>query len=216
MTKQRISFIFKILTTLSAFGGVFLSLLFARSEGYSHWSRRLLYFTDQSNLWIGVVFLLVLIFRRKPWIYLLKYIFTVSITVTGLVYCCLLAPFSDDSYTPWTLCNWFTHVVTPVLAIADFFLDDTPITLPKNAVFASLLPPFFYLACALLLENFAVDFGRGVPYPYFFLNYRSPAGLFGFSGEYPFFIGSFFWLFIFLLLVLGISVLYAKINKRRR
>ena len=219
MTKQRISFLLKIATFLSAFFGVSLSLVFAKREGYFPYHKRLLYFTDQSNLWIGVLFLSLLLCRNPSWkkrLYLLKYIFTVSITVTGLVFCCLLAPFADESYTPWTLCNLFTHVFTPLLAIVDFFLDDYPIFISKTAVFASLLPPFCYLVEALLLETFYVDFGRGVPYPYFFLNYRSPAGVFGFSGEYPFFLGAFYWLILFLLLVLGLAVFFARQKKKRR
>ena len=219
MNKKPVSFALKIATPTFAFVGVFISLLFANRDGYSHWSRRLLYFTAQSNLWIGIVFLLVFVCRKSsllPRIYLLKYVFTVSITVTGLVFCFLLAPFSDESYTPWTFCNILTHVLTPLFAIADFFLDEYRISLKKTAVFSALLPPFLYCVFAWILESFHVDFGRGVPYPYFFLNYRSPAKLFGFSNEPPFFVGSFYWLILFLLLVLTISLLYARHIEKRR
>lgn len=219
MNRRGVCFVLQFLTCLSAFGGVFLSLLFATRDGYSHWSKRLLYFTAQSNLWIGIVFLFLLAYRKKPrpsWLALLKFVFTVSITVTGLVFCFLLAPFSDDNYTPWTFCNLLTHVFTPLFAAVDFFLENQPVSPPKNAVFASLLPPFCYCAVSVTLQIFEVDFGRGVPYPYFFLNYRSPARLFGFSRERPFFLGSFYWLALFFLLVLGISVFYAKTMKKRR
>ncbi len=212
MNKKRVSFLLKIATPTSAFVGVLISLFFAKRDGYSHWSRRLLYFTAQSNLWIGIVFLLVLVCRKQSWkprIYLFKYVFTVSITVTGLVFCFLLAPFSDDGYTPWTFCNSLTHVVTPLFAVADFFLDEYRISMKKAAVFSALLPPFLYCLFTWILEGFYVDFGRGVPYPYFFLNYRSPAKIFGFSNERPFFVGSFYWLLLFLSLVLLISFLYA-------
>ena len=218
MGKKQLLSAFKIVTPLSAFGGVLISLFYAQRDGYSHWSRRLLYFTAQSNLWIGIVFLLLIVFRKQTWkrrLYLFKYVFTVSITATGLIFCFLLAPFSDDSYTPWTFCNLLTHVLTPLLTVADFFLDDYRIPLKTGAVFSALLPPLSYCVFAWILEGFQVDFGRGVCYPYFFLNYRSPAKLFGFSSERPFFVGSFYWLLLFLLLILGISFFYARYQRKK-
>lgn len=206
----------KICTVLSAFGGVLLSLVCAQRDGYSHWGRRLLYFTAQSNLWIGGWFLLLLALKGKLGekgerrLYLWKYAFTVSITVTGLVFCFLLAPFSDESYRPWTVCNLLTHIVTPVLAVVDFFTDGYRLELKKGQVFLPVLPPLCYMIFAGFLGALNTDFGRGVPYPYFFLNYRSPAGVFGFSAEKPFFIGSFYWIVAFALVVLGIAVLYAR------
>ena len=202
----------KIATVVSAFGGVILSLIFASRDGYSHWSKRLLYFTAQSNLWVGVIFLALLLFHKSERkLYLLKYIFTVSITITGIVFCCLLAPFSDESYHPWSFPNLLTHVFTPMLVIIDFFLDGR-YSLRKREVFLATLPPLFYFGFVTVLEGLRADFGRGVGYPYFFFHYRSPAGIFGFSSIRPFFIGSFYWFAILLLLTLGLGWLYARLT----
>lgn len=223
-----ISKILKYLTPAFSLSGVLLSLFFAQKDGYSHWSRRLLYFTAQSNIWISVTFLLIAFLpaskkeKRSRWletyknrIYLCKYVFTVSITITGLVFCLLLAPFSDENYRPWTLSNFLTHVVTPVLAVLDFILDKYPIRLTSKHVFASVLPPLFYLIFAAILSFLHTDFGRGVSYPYFFLNYRSPAGFFGFSNERPFLAGSFYWIVLLTLIVLCLGAFYARLKGQK-
>jgi hypothetical protein len=182
----------------------------------------LLYFTAQSNIWIGVTFLslLLLPFKKKNtelWkarLYLFKYIFTVCITITGLIFCCLLAPFADAEYQPWGIGNLLTHVFTPAFAIADLFLDEYPLTVNKKGVFLPLVPFLLYSFTASLLGFAHTDFGRGVPYPYFFFNYTSPAGVFGFSNVYPFYVGSFYWLLLFACMIIGVAHLYAHwLNK---
>jgi hypothetical protein len=222
--RVKISNILKICTVLSAFFGVGLSMYFAVLDGYSHWSKRLLYFTAQSNLWVGFTFLALLYFQTCPNLkqstlrtaYLLKYLFTVSISVTGIFYCGFLGPFADPSYRPWSFSSILTHVCTPTFAIADFFADDYKIELGKREIFLSALPPLFYVLLSALLFFMNTDFGRGVNYPYFFMNYRSPVGLFGFSKTLPFFMGAFYWLFLLCALVLGIATLYAKWNQKRK
>ncbi len=208
----------KILTVLSAFGGVLLSLISAPDDHFSHPWKRLLYFTAQSNIWIGAVFLLLLVLpfekmkKGELWLkrlYLLKFIFTVSITMTAIVFCGIIAPFSPADYRPWVFCNWLTHVVTPILAVADFFLDKRKISIKTKHLFACLLPPLFYFSVATILGVFNFDFGRGEPYPYFFLDYRSPVGVFGFGRQSPFF-GSFYWFISFALLMLFLAFVYAK------
>ena len=207
----------KILVVLTSLGGVILSLITAKQDGYSHWGRRLLYFTAQSNIWLGLTFLgiLLLPLKRKNadvWesrLYLLKFIFTVSITVTGVVFCALLAPFSDDGYRPWAFPNVLTHVFSPAFAILDFFLDKTRLQVGKRQMLYCLLPPLLYCAFASILGAFEVDFGRGESYPYFFLNFRSPAGLFGFSDQRPFFMGEFYWLAIFCFFIITLALVYA-------
>ncbi len=209
----------KYSTAFSAFFGVILGLISARADGYSHPLLRLLYFTAQSNIWIGITMLALAIklsfFKQTSGagtrsLYFLRYVFTVSITLTALVFCLLLAPFADESYTPWTLPNLFTHVVTPSLALLDFFLDRTRFLISKNGAWACLLPPMLYLAYTTVLCLFRVDFGRGVPYPYFFMNVFSPAGLFGFSAEPPFIFGSVYWYLLFGSVVFLIARLYRR------
>ncbi len=209
----------KIFTIIFAFFGVILSLITARAEGYSVWYKRLFYFTAQSNIWIGVTFTALLFKEKlsqnaKKRLFLLRYIFTVSITVTALIFCGLLAPFSDENYTPWTVPNIFTHILTPLFAVADFILDNETI-IYKKQISLVILPPLFYLLFISILQFFSIDFGRGVPYPYFFTYYNSPAGMFGFSTQRPFFLGTFYWMFFLLLFVLALGYVYAYINDKK-
>ena len=214
----------KFATAISALGGVLLSLIYARADGYTHWAKRLMYFTAQSNLWLGFTFVALLVLPLlkeekavvlQPRLYLLKYIFTVSITMTGLVFCLLLAPFCDENYRPWTLPSLLTHVFSPVFAVVDLFVDPRRIPLTKKQVWLCALPPVLYFFPASILCVLNADFGRGVPYPYFFLNYRSPAGVFGFSNEFPFFMGSFYWMALFSIVVIGLGFLYARLIRKK-
>lgn len=218
--RKQASYLLKCITVVSALGGVASSLIAAKSHGYSHWSKRLLYFTAQSNLWIGLTMLALVVFSlrgKKPpaWLYVLKYVFTVSITLTGLVFCFLLGPFADESYHPWAFSSWLTHAITPALAVAEFFTDEERIPLRGKQVLLSVVPPLLYFIPATLLCVFNTDFGRGEPYPYFFMNYRSPAGIFGFSDEPPFVVGSFYWYLLFSLIVLGIGFLYIRLHNKK-
>lgn len=156
--------------------------------------------------------------NKKPpaFLYILKYIFTVSITVTFLVFTCLLGPFGDKSYHLWAFSSWLTHIFSPVFAIADFFVDKEKIPLRRGQVWVCALPPLAYSVSTIILEALNVDFGRGLTYPYFFMDYRSPVGLFGFSNELPFFAGTFYWLALLSFLVLGIGALYLKLHTPKK
>ena len=214
----------KILTTISAFAGVMLSVFSAIDDNFTHRYKRLMYFTAQSNLWIGFTFLALLLLpllkvknqeKRKEQLYVFKYVFTVSITMTGLVFCAVLAPFAPPDYRPWAFCNVLTHVVTPILAIADFLLDDYKIRLTVRHCLYALLPFLIYFSLASVLGAFGVDFGRGEPYPYFFMDYHSPVGIFGVGRVRPY-LGSFYWWTLFSLLALLIAYAYAKINNKKQ
>ena len=225
MTKKIISIILKFLIGITSLTGVIISFFNAQYDGYSHWSKRLLFFTGQSNLWIGILsfILAILIIIKltthkdcvKDWLYTLKYVFTVSITLTGFIYCCILGPFAGKSGAilhTWSLSSWLTHIIVPVLSIADFFIDDYKYVFKKRHVWYSIIPPALYLAFCAILGVFNIDFGKGETYPYFFLNFNSPAGFFGFSDQKPFVMGSFYWIIIFLLMTLSFAFLLVFIH----
>lgn len=217
---KKLSLLLKGLTLLTSLSGLMISMFESEAHGYSHWSKRFLYFTAQSNIWIGAtmfVFLLYALFQKKPpaFMYALKYVFTVSITVTFLVFTCLLGPFGDPSYHLWALSSWLTHIFAPAFAIADFFIDREKIPLRGGQVWVCVLPPLTYSAVVVLLELFHVDFGRGLIYPYFFMDIRSPVGFFGFSNQIPYFAGTFYWFLALSLIVWGIGTLYLKLHGHR-
>ena len=216
------SIVLKYLIALTSLLGVTLSLFFAQRDNYSFWYKRLYYFTGQSNIWIGITCLVLAIMLTvkhatkkdfvKNYMYTLKFVFTISITITGLVFCTLLAPFAAGEINAWSFSSLLTHVFTPILAIIDFFVDDFAYIFSKKHLFFSTLPPLLYMIFSMILSLFNVDFGRGLAYPYFFLNIKSPEGFFGFSGQRPFVMGTFYWLLFMLGLILGIAFLYTKIH----
>lgn len=221
--RKALSYILKIAVVICAFTGVVSSFVFAERDGYSHWLRRATYFTAQSNLWVGFTFLAILLFRfyhgknkdvLEKRLYVSKYVFTVSITTTGLIFCLLLGPFADESYHPWSSSSLLTHLFTPLLCITDFFVDKRRIPLTRRHTLFAFLPPLFYFSIAGIMGALHFDFGRGVNYPYFFLNFRSPAGVFGFSRVFPFVIGSAYWFLLFGGLTYLISTVYARYTRR--
>ena len=216
--EKYVPFLLNCLIFVFSITGFFLSCYFARRDGYSHWLRRLLYFTQQSNLWIGITSLAFAIMlakgeipeKRLKIISVFKYIFTVSITVTGIIFCALLAPFAD--YDVWYFASVLTHVVVPILSILDFFTNKNIVKIDKKYVWFSLIPPAAYFIFASILGILGVDFGRGVAYPYFFMDYYSELGLFGFLAGRPPQFGSFYWLVFFLIFIYFLGFAYYKIH----
>lgn len=217
--RKKISFALKILVVLTSLGGVFISFFSAVKDGYHSWADRFLYFTGQSNLWLGFTFLAIIIHSftrgvkkeiRKKRLYTLKYIFTVCITVTCIVFCVFLAPFAPAEYHLWNFSSFLTHIFSPAFAIADFFVDEYSMRLTKKQALLTTVPPFIYTMAVVLLAAFHADFGRGDPYPYYFMNIYSPSGFFGFSNVAPYFAGTFYWILALAAMVFGIALLYAR------
>ena len=207
--RKNFSIILKFFVVLFVAVGITVSLSTYYLDGYSHWTKRLLYFTTQSNLWIGAIELIIAIsiLRGKEnldVLYAFKLAFTVAITMTMFVYCVILGPNADEGYRAWSFSSVVLHAVVPALAIADYFIDDYRILYTKKHLFFTTVPPLIYLVFASVLHLFSVDFGRGVTYAYFFLNFSTPAGLFGIM-ETPPTIGAFYWIIFFLIFVLMLS-----------
>ena len=150
--------------------------------------------------------------RLKKFLYVLKYVFTVSITLTGFIFCTVLAPgAAKDNYNAWSGSSILTHVTVPILSIVDFFLDPCRVILKKRHLFSTAIPPFLYMIFATILVLAKVAFGRGDAFLYFFFNYFLPSGFLGFSNEMPYIPGSFYWIVFMLFSVIGIGTLYRKV-----
>lgn len=222
--RKIVSIVCNIVISVSAILGIFLACINATRDGYSSWYKRLLYFTQLSNIWIGVlsiVFLVIMVLEIvknkiiiKDYLYILKYVFTVSITITGIIFCVLLAPFAD--FNVWTFSSILTHVVVPVVSIFDYFICDLKVKLTKKHIYYTLIPPLIYFVFASILCLMKVDFGRGDPYPYFFMNFYSEVGWFGYRNDGLPELGTFYWIIIIFLLILGLGKLYYKIHPATR
>ena len=173
-------------------------------------SRVFMYFTIQSNLLIALICLIgaVLLLRKKPpgkaW-YVIKLAGTISITLTGAVFAVMLAPLLGDK--AWTLPNTLTHLVVPLAAGADFLVTLSGTRIERKYLIWVLVPPLLYVIYAAVGFVKGWDFARGQNYPYFFLNWGSPAGAFGFSDRLPY-LGCVWWILILCLFLLAAGLAY--------
>ena len=114
-----ISCILKGVVIVSAAVGVWLSAAAGR-QGFMGGTRVFMYFTIQSNIAIAVIcavggILMIRSFRIRDWWLIVKFVGTISITLTGAVFCFVLAPVFGPM--AWNLQNVLTHVVVPITAV---------------------------------------------------------------------------------------------------
>lgn len=98
------------------------------------------------------------------------------------------------------------------LAVADFFVDEHRLNFKTRHVFLTAAPPLLYFVFALIMSVCGVDFGKGDTFSYFFLDFYSPVGLFGFSFAPRPAMGSAYWIIDFTMLVIGLGALYKKLS----
>lgn len=174
-----------------------------------------LYFTIQSNIWMVLVALLgaMMMLRQSfpRWMSVLQLMMTVSITLTGLVYCFMLAPLMGEQ--AFNLTNVLTHVVVPVVSVVDFFVSSPRLSLRGRDAWYVIIPPLYYLGFAAVGYAQNWQFGPGINYPYFFLNWGSPAGAFGFCDTLPF-MGVMYYVLIMLLFLLLVGRLYIFVHHK--
>ena len=121
---KRISYVLKTVVILSAVIGTFLSY-YAGRNSFMGGSRVLMYFTIQSNIAIAIICAIgcYLMFTDrkigKLW-YTIKFVGTVSITLTGVVFGLVLAPTLGAN--AWNIQNTLTHLIVPVVSVIDFFV----------------------------------------------------------------------------------------------
>lgn len=196
----------KAVVLFSAVIGVILSAYGGRNS-FMGGRTVFMYFTIQSNIAIALI-CAIGAYRiwsgreiRNNW-YLIKFVGTISITLTGAVFCFVLAP--TMGVYAWNLQNILTHVVVPVAAVADFFVTGINGNIKNKEIGYIVLPPIAYVIYAGIGYLCNWQFGAGVNYPYFFLNWGSPAGAFGFSNELPF-MGCVWWILALSALLLLVS-----------
>lgn len=217
--RRALSLALKAVVILSALTGTYFS--YAAGRGSFMGGRQVfMYFTIQSNLLMAVLCFagaVILLQKRRvsDWWYVVQFVGTVSITLTGVVFAFVLAP--TMGHRAWTLPNTLTHVVVPIASVADFFTSAVCGWLRKSSVVYVMLPPAAYAVYAGIAYLAGWEFAKGVRYPYFFLNWGSSAGAFGFSNELPF-MGTVWWILAILLFLLAVGTLYltllAALQKR--
>lgn len=210
--RKSVSLILKCVVILSAVIGTYLSATVS-AGGFMSGNKVFMYFTIQSNIAVALISAVgaILLLRSKPvgnaW-FVIKYVGAVSITLTGAVFTFVLAPTLGDR--AWSVHNVLTHVVVPVAAIIDFFLTGIFGEVKRINVLFVTLPPLAYAIYAGIGFAAGWEFSGGVNYPYFFLNWGSPAGAFGFISDLPF-MGCVWWIIALLILLIAVGLMYLLI-----
>lgn len=212
-SKQRfISLTLKTAVILSAVIGIVLSAAAGRAS-FMGGSVVFMYFTIQSNIAIALIcatgFLMLLMKRDIPDVWhIIKFVGTVSITLTGVVFCFVLTP--TLGVNAWNIQNTLTHVVVPLLSVADFFVTAVSGDIKKRNVMWVTVPPILYAIYAGIGYVSGWQFSSGKNYPYFFLNWGSSTGVFGFSDELPF-MGTAWWILAILVFLIVVGLVYLGI-----
>ncbi|MCR5742881.1 MAG: Pr6Pr family membrane protein [Lachnospiraceae bacterium] len=210
--KNITSVLLKIVVILSVIVGVVLSAYASRNT-FMGGRTLYMYFTIQSNIAVAIICAigLVHIIRGHEvgtvWS-IIKFVGTVSITLTGIVFCFVLAP--TLGVYAWNLQNVLTHVVVPVVAVMDFFVMGGGLKLKKKHVIYVIIPPLLYAVYAGIGYAAGWQFSQGVNYPYFFLNWGSPLGAFGFGSKIPY-MGCVWWILALLIFLIVVGFGYLNI-----
>ena len=213
--RKKLSYVLKIIVIVSAVVGIVMSAI-GDKDTFMGGPVVLMYYTVQSNIAIAVVCAIGLYFMSRnktvsnAW-FVAKFVLTVAITLTGVVFCFILAP--TMTITAWNFQNTLTHVVVPVAAVADFFVTGIYGDIRREHNIFITIPPLLYVVYAGIGYVCNWQFGFGHNYPYFFLNWGSPLGLFGFSGQFPF-MGTIWWILLLLAFLFLVGRLYISILNR--
>ena len=156
------------------------------------------YFTTLSNIFVSIILFLFLIkdicnlaFNKKivfnNYLYVTKFLATISITLTFFVYLTILAPTIEggiiNSYLSNGAGSLCVHFITPLLAIIDFLLFDVDYKPNKHHSIYAIIPPLLYVLFVVIASSFGLRWGTMYA-PYNFLNYGAVTGWFGFDLSY--------------------------------
>ncbi len=212
--KQKcISCILKAIVIISAVLGVFFSA-YAGRNSFMGGRTVFMFFTIQSNIAVAITSIVGAYYLSREragriWS-VIHFVATVSITLTGMVFCFVLAPTLGEH--AWNLQNILTHVVVPIAAVLDFFVVGASYEIKSRNTLWVIVPPIIYAIYAGIGYVMNWQFAEGINYPYFFLNWGSPVGAVGFSSEFPF-MGCVWWILALLIFLLVVGCAYLGILK---
>ena len=192
------------------------------------------FFTTLSNVALDIILIIFIVLDiillktgkdyKNNKLYILKFLMTLSITLTFLVYMLILGPTSEDgligAYFRNHAGSFGVHFVGPLFAIADFLLFDKGFKSKKIYAIYAVIPPLCYVGFVYLLALTGVRWYQTMTAPYNFLNYNAPTGWFGWDLSRMITetlgIGVAYMIILLLLIFIGIGLLYLTINKQKR
>ena len=178
-----------------------------------------MFFTVQSNIFIILMAATTLVSEilsltiNKSFInqviYYLKFVATIAITVTFIVFFTMLAPLMGVDYL-LSFNNFSLHAIVPILAIVDFILFDTGINLSYLKSLIGGAMPLYYVFFVYIGVPFNFVYGKDLKFPYFFLDYEKN----GFLFEKGF--GVILWIIVLLISIFGLCLLFCLFMKLRQ
>ena len=208
-----------VLKASLAIVGILGIIFTAQSSAFMGGGSVFFFFTVQSNIFIigmSLIFLVndvMYLVNKKSFVnqtlFMIKYVATVAITVTFIVFFTMLAPLMGVDYL-LSFNNFSLHAIVPILAIIDFILFDTNINLTYKSSLLATIAPISYVIFVYIGAIFKLRYGENLYYPYFFLNFEKN----GFFFEKGF--GIIPWIIILLAGICGLGFLYCLIIKLRQ
>ncbi len=192
----------------------------------------LTYFTNISNIFIDIALVIFLVGDcislatggrkdiRCNGLYIFKFMMTICITLTFLIYMFVLAPTNERGFIKSYLNNHAgslcVHFITPILALADFFLCDYRFRSKLYHAIFAVIPPLAYLAFVVILSNNGMRWNREMCAPYNFINFGAPTGWFGFDisqiSSSTLGIGVFYMVVLLVIIFVALGLLFLKLK----
>lgn len=169
--KEKLSLIYKIIIVIVSGIGILLNLKAFTPSG------ALVYYTIQSNIWVFVFYLIIVILKiikkeeKNNIYYIFKGMVTMAITITMFIYQIILSTDSGMiAYQNLELeCN-LVHLITPLLVMSDYLIFGEKGNLKKSYPFIWSLTLVFYLIFQILYAAIGGTFFGDEAYPYFFMD----------------------------------------------
>jgi hypothetical protein len=134
------------------------------------------YFTNLSNIWVVIYFLIDIIYiSKRPsgavWQPAVKSAVTMAITVTFLVYHFMLTGEGFDMSGTMRVAMVLTHYVVPVMTIVDWFAFDKKGHMKAYSPLTWTILPLLYFVYAMIASQIGDGIGySGSRYPYPFMD----------------------------------------------
>lgn len=225
MNLKRVIILYRIIFVFLCGLGLILSLTSKSKDEFMGNGTALNFYTLQSNLWVFILELVLLVLTIiedvkqvsiiKEKMVVLKFVMTVAILVTFIVYWSMLAPYVAQKNV-LALSNVILHAISPILMLVDFLVFDREYTFKKNNVYLTIIPLLYYLIFAMVRAEISdTVFTQGSRYPYWFIDIDTFGWLGNINGP-----GVIYWAILVLIgveaLGFGLYKIYIVSEKNRK
>lgn len=166
---------------------IVVSLIGICSPSQNSFFNQFWFFTLQTNSFVVIIMLTIIFvqianllgakikFINSVWFNYIKLSTTFYITITGFIYCFILAPVAIITNSPLatsiTHRDIFLHVIVPIMTIIEYYLLSNKSILKSSDALLFLIYPILYVITIFLRAIFGGSpFPGGSIYPYFFID----------------------------------------------